>query len=208
VSDENPPQTLLTALLEVQKEIPALKLGKDASGQVAGNRNYKYLTLEKLMDAVLPLLNKHGLVWVTRPSFNRLGDDRMAPILEYELVHRNAGSQIAPSERVLGSMPLMLDKPTSQQLGSAITYARRYSLCAVLGIVADEDDDGAKASEAPTRLLKAKDDDRPLTAEEFGAMREAIKRAGANEALLFTAAGVEDEVRLSHAREIKRRLEA
>jgi hypothetical protein len=32
-----------------------------------------------------------------------------------------------------------------QALGSAITYARRYSLIAMLGLVAEEDDDGAKA---------------------------------------------------------------
>jgi len=34
----------------------------------------------------------------------------------------------------------------AQSAGSAITYARRYLLCAVLNIAADEDDDGAKAS--------------------------------------------------------------
>jgi len=38
-------------------------------------------------------------------------------------------------------------KNDPQAVGSAITYARRYSLCAMLGVVADDDDDGNKASE-------------------------------------------------------------
>lgn len=39
--------------------------------------------------------------------------------------------------------PVMNDP---QGMGSALTYARRYSLCSVLGIVADDDDDGNEAS--------------------------------------------------------------
>jgi hypothetical protein len=43
-------------------------------------------------------------------------------------------------------MPLLLSKNDAQGMGSAITYARRYALCAVLNLVADDDDDGARAS--------------------------------------------------------------
>lgn len=43
--------------------------------------------------------------------------------------------------------PLMLPAGNdAQSAGSALTYARRYLLCAVLNIAADEDDDGAKVS--------------------------------------------------------------
>jgi hypothetical protein len=35
---------------------------------------------------------------------------------------------------------------TAQQRGAALTYARRYAACSLLGIVADEDDDGNAAS--------------------------------------------------------------
>lgn len=38
------------------------------------------------------------------------------------------------------------DKPNAQGIGSAITYARRYSLCAIFGIFADDDDDGNTAN--------------------------------------------------------------
>jgi hypothetical protein len=57
-------------------------------------------------------------------------------------------------------MPLLLDKRNSQGLGSAITYARRYALTAVLNLVADEDDDGNQAS-SPPAAAQHKDDARP-----------------------------------------------
>lgn len=45
------------------------------------------------------------------------------------------------------------DKATAQQMGSFLTYAKRYSLCAILGVDADEDDDGELAS-TPTPQKK------------------------------------------------------
>lgn len=44
---------------------------------------------------------------------------------------------------------IALEKRNAQGLGSALTYGRRYSLSAALGVVADEDDDGNAASQAP-----------------------------------------------------------
>ena len=70
-----------------------------------------------------------------------VSDDHGHPALLYRLAHATTG------EVLEGVMPLLLDKQNAQGLGSAITYARRYSLCAVLNIVADEDDDGQKASQ-------------------------------------------------------------
>lgn len=43
---------------------------------------------------------------------------------------------------------------TPQAVGSAITYARRYTMAALLGIVADEDDDGNAASLGRTNQAK------------------------------------------------------
>ncbi len=42
--------------------------------------------------------------------------------------------------------PLLLDKQNMQGLGSALTYARRYALSAILNVSSDEDDDGNEAS--------------------------------------------------------------
>lgn len=124
---------LLTALLNVQAEAP--KLRKDATNP---HFRSKYTPLDTIVETVGPLLKKHGLVWMTLPVSNEHGQ----PALFYRLAHAKSGEQIS------GTMPLLLGKPDSQGLGSAITYARRYSLCAVLNLVGDEDDDGHAASAA------------------------------------------------------------
>jgi hypothetical protein len=49
---------------------------------------------------------------------------------------------------------LKLAKEDPQGQGSAYTYARRYALAAVLGLAADEDDDGNEASKAPQTVYK------------------------------------------------------
>jgi ERF superfamily len=63
-------------------------------------------------------------------------------VLAYSLVH-------ASGEREDGIYPLTGGAP--QEQGSAITYARRYCLCAVTGVAADADDDGQAAQTAHQR---------------------------------------------------------
>lgn len=66
-----------------------------------------------------------------------------------------------------GGVPLLCEnKANPQKMGSAITYARRYGLCAMLGIVGEEDDDGQRAT--PTQELpppKARPEPAPPSAE-------------------------------------------
>jgi hypothetical protein len=122
--------TLFGALLAVQADAP--KLPKDKTNPHFGS---KYTGLETVVETVGPILNKHGLVWVALPGSDEAGN----PELHYRLIHAESGDQID------GSMPLLLSKGDSQAFGSAITYARRYALCSVLNLVADEDDDGNAA---------------------------------------------------------------
>lgn len=49
-----------------------------------------------------------------------------------------------------GPLTIPLSKFDAQGVGSATSYAKRYALCAALGIVSDDDDDGEAAS-APIR---------------------------------------------------------
>jgi hypothetical protein len=52
---------------------------------------------------------------------------------------------------IASDMLLHLVKDDPQGQGSAITYARRYSLCSAIGLVADDDDDGQAASKPKQR---------------------------------------------------------
>ncbi len=115
--------------VSVQQNLP--NVGKDGKG------NYgSYMKLEDLNPALLRVLNENNFVWVTLPS----SKDGVRT-LKYMLVDAiNGGS-------VDGEMELIMDKDTPQAQGSAITYARRYALTAMTGLVADMDDDGQKATD-------------------------------------------------------------
>jgi ERF superfamily len=129
---------IYAALLAVQKAAPALQ--KNAINPHFGN---KYVSLDSLMPQILPLLNENGLVLMQPPTHFE-----GAPALTTIITHPASG------ESVEFTMPLILDKQNSQGQGSAITYARRYALLSILGLVADVDDDGAKASTS-TRTASA-----------------------------------------------------
>lgn len=126
------PGSLAAALITLQTRLP--RITKDAEGQ-AGQRVTKYLSLSALHAAVFPLLAEVGLAWICLPTMTT--GDRF--VLMYKLVH------VATGEEEIGEYPLP-ESGGSQALGSAITYARRYALTAVLGIApADDDDDGHAA---------------------------------------------------------------
>lgn len=134
---------LAAALAAVQQELPPIR--KAETGKVSGTTKdgkqysyeYSYADLAAVSAAVMPLLGKNGLAFTTWPT---TVDGRL--VLRYHLVHESG-------ERMDGEYPLPpADKATAQQLGSAITYARRYCLCAVTGVAPDDDDDAAAADGA------------------------------------------------------------
>jgi hypothetical protein len=127
---ESKPASLYEAILAVQGEVGTLP--KDATNP---HFRSKYLSLDTLVERITPYLSKNGLIWQTFPT---AVDGQ--PALKYMLTH-------VPSEQREGdTMLLPLSKNDMQGLGSALTYARRYSLCAVLNLVADDDDDGNAAA--------------------------------------------------------------
>ncbi len=125
--------TMVADMIEVQKNLPHIKKASKA--------NYgSYASLDLIHDKVLPVITEHHFAWVTLPSVSETGD----PTLKYSLMHVS-GAEIA------GEMKLYLGKQDAQGQGSAITYAKRYAICAVLGLTPDDDDDGQAAVKPPIR---------------------------------------------------------
>lgn len=94
----------------------------------------RYATLGSIWDAVRAALPKHGLS-VTQATEIRGGDI----VLVTTLLHESG--QFITSE-----FPIIFSgKP--QDMGSQLTYTKRYQLSAIVGMAADEDDDGNEAEE-------------------------------------------------------------
>lgn len=105
----------------------------------------KYVPLEQLIPEVLPVLNAAGLVLLQFPTTIEGGE----PGLRTRIIHASTG------EFFEDTMPLMLAKDDPQGQGSAITYARRYSILSIFGLVADVDDD-AEATRGKTTTKTAR----------------------------------------------------
>jgi hypothetical protein len=104
----------------------------------------RYASLDAILDAARPVLAKHGLALSQEPIFS----EGHAGVLT-RIIH--AGGECRESTLLL---PLRDQSP--QGVGSALTYARRYAVSSVLGIAADDDDDGQHASKpAPTAKIAA-----------------------------------------------------
>lgn len=143
---------LAAALAALQAELPTL--GKGNTATVRGDKGsytYRYADLADVSKAIMPLLAKQGLSFSAKPTLDEHG--RFG--LVYTLRHTSGESDS-------GVYPLPSGKP--QEMGSAITYARRYALCAVTGIAPDQDDDGHAANE---RWEQDREQDQQLNADGF-----------------------------------------
>lgn len=121
---------IIPALIKAQTEINNATLDSK-------NPHFKseYASLESVLDAVKPALNKYGLLLIQPVS---LGEDGK-PYIETTIIHE--------SGEWLGSLtPVIFEKVSAQAAGSGYTYARRYSLQAMMAIGA-EDDDGNGAED-------------------------------------------------------------
>lgn len=96
----------------------------------------KYAPLETVLNTVRPILSKYGLSIIQSP----IAEDGMVGVTTL-LLHESGEYMEFPP------VMLKMDKQTAQGAGSAITYARRYSLSAIVGISSEDDDDGNHAEE-------------------------------------------------------------
>lgn len=127
-------KAIAAALVKAQGEYgPALKSSQ--------NPHYKskYADLASCVEAVVGALNKHGIAFMQRVLPCASG-----VTVETLFIH-TSGETISS-----GALHVPVQKNDAQGYGSALTYARRYSLMSACGI-APEDDDGnaASAKEAP-----------------------------------------------------------
>ena len=128
------PASLAEALAALQADLPHIR--KAAEGQ-SGTRKIMYADLPAVAAAIYPKLAEYGLMFFAKPTLLMFGDECKF-VLWYSLKH------VASGDEQVGQYPITPGNP--QQMGSAITYARRYTLVTVTGCTPDEDDDDGQAA--------------------------------------------------------------
>lgn len=138
---------IIPALIQFQSEVRAV--GKNKKNPHFGS---SYADLAAIMDEAMPALGKNGLAIVQNLVESSPDEVRLLTTL-----YHTSGQWLS------SLITLRPSKTDPQGVGSAITYARRYSLSPLLGIVTEEDDDGNAASgpgntkaQAPAPAQKAK----------------------------------------------------
>lgn len=106
--------------------------------------NYKYATLEDIVDIVRPTLEKHG--FAVSFGVNTTSDI----IVTCTLMHKEGHS-------IETTMQLPADKTGSknavQAIGSSVSYAKRYTLSSLLNIATRDDDDAQAAMQQDQRTI-------------------------------------------------------
>lgn len=103
--------------------------------------NSKYATLQDVYESIRQPLQESGLVVMQVTKCE--GDDVK---LITTLYHIETGEFISAEYPIQPS-----DPKNPQSLGSALTYARRYSLCTILGLAPEDDDANSAIPQKPTQ---------------------------------------------------------
>jgi len=123
--------SIYTKLFNFQKTIRIVD--KDSSGY-----GYKYASLDNIIRTIQPALEEQGLAY-----FHSFNEDKII----CTLVDSESGETVSSTL----TLPALEAKGmnASQVQGASITYARRYTLTALLGLVTDEDTDANVNQKAP-----------------------------------------------------------
>lgn len=149
-------KNIYKSLADFQNEVPVIHQNTKGYG-------YTYADLNAIFKVIKPLLKKHGL------GFAQLLDGEN---LKTIIFHIESGEQIESSVHIQQNVTLA-KMNTFQVLGSAITYYRRYSLSAALGLITDADIDAAgEQKPTPKKIELIKD------SKEWNSAIEYLKKGG------------------------------
>lgn len=132
---------LAAALSAFQGEITNPKFTRTIT--IPGRGPYSYAELPGIVEHIRPRLTAHGL------SFSQvMGNTNGQPSLTTIVMHKSG-------QWISGDMPLTVASGAKmQEVGSVLTYTKRYGLCSILGIAGEEDDDATTGDKLEGRELQ------------------------------------------------------
>jgi len=133
-------KNLFKAVAGFQYEVKPIFKGNDISIRDKQSGQYKkaysYADLKTIVEAITPLLEKHGIGFM-----QHLGTKDNTNLIETIIFHVESGETIK-SEVMIPF--ISLDRMNDyQSFGSGVSYYRRYALSCALGLVTDEDKDAS-----------------------------------------------------------------
>lgn len=133
-------KNLFKALANFQQTVPTIHKGTSGYG-------YSYADLPAIFEVINPILKENGLGFTQQLGNNDLGFNTITTtIFHSESGESMSSTMIIPNDVSLKGMNEF------QVMGSAITYYRRYSLSAILGLVTDKDTDASgEQNKAPKK---------------------------------------------------------
>jgi len=105
----------------------------------------RYAELDEIINTIRPALEKCGLAFIQNPA-----SDEQGKVGVYTLLLHKSGEYIQ-----FDPVYIPMQKATPHQAGAALTYAKRYSLGAALGIATEDDDDANSISPSSEPTQKA-----------------------------------------------------
>ena len=183
VLPDPPPASYDEAMAILQTRLPDIpKASKAQYGT--------YANLADVSKKLLPVLGNLGLSFTARPTWVDRPDGARDFVLAYRLRHVSGGEES-------GEYPLGDKVASHQALGSAITYGRRYCLCALTGAVAEDDDDGQAASQPAKRSQREPPPIRPL--DQLPRNRDgSLSRSKCTEAELAAYGAMDSQQQKTH----------
>ena len=127
---------LVTALAKAQSEFPTIAKSHKAAVKMkaGGEYTYTYANLADTLAAVVPVLTANGIALLQPIVTTATGVEIQTVLLGH-------------GERITSSMPLDVARLAPQEIGSLVSYYRRYLLTSLLALAVD-DDDGKAATTA------------------------------------------------------------
>lgn len=119
--------------------------------------NSKYVPLPKMIRVLKPVMQKHGFI-LSQPTDVANTQQGIVNVVFSTIVHAETGISDTAKLSITNDLIKGKNGPDMQGLGGAITYARRYTLSALLGLEeADDDGNAVSGREVKKSTIKKSD---------------------------------------------------